>query len=245
MLRLPTSLERKLAQMFPRAADREQFIVETLKQALEDAETKPMQQEPTQPVMIGGTLHLFTDGGSRGNPGQAAIGAILEDPIRGEVLKEHAERIGVETNNVAEYRALIEGLKIATDYQPARLICHLDSELVVRQLNGQYQVKMPALKPYFEEIQHLASGFADVVFVHIPREDNYRADALVNKVLDELKQSQGPGYRPPAPSARPSPQQQLFRPGTGSSQGYQPNWQRNDVSRTPPPSSGSERWRND
>ncbi|NOS68241.1 MAG: ribonuclease HI family protein [Candidatus Peribacteraceae bacterium] len=137
------------------------------------------------PDAVGGTLHLFTDGGSRGNPGHAAIGCVLIDPTKGVTLKEHAERIGEETNNVAEYRALIEGLKIATHYRPNRLICHLDSELVVKQLNGEYRVKMPTLQPLVDEIHALTMDLPDVVFEHIPREDNWRADALVNKALDE------------------------------------------------------------
>jgi ribonuclease HI len=218
MLRLPVTLERKLIKLFPRAKEREQFIVDTLNEALDNVEARPItEDEPALPMTIGGTLHVFSDGGSRGNPGQAAIAAILEDPLKGEVLEQHAERIGIETNNVAEYRALIEGLKMARRFQPARLVCHLDSELVVRQLNGQYQVKMETLKPFFQEIQDLAKDFNDVVFVHIPREDNYRADALVNKVLDELKQ--GPGGR--GIPAKPT-QQTLFRP-------QQPSWQRNDT----------------
>jgi ribonuclease HI len=229
MLRLPVSLERRLTKLFPRAKEREQFIVETLNEALDEAETHPItQEEPAMPVTIGGTLHLFSDGGSRGNPGQAAVAAILEDPAKGEVLEQYAERIGVETNNVAEYRALLEGLRMAKKFQPSRLICHLDSELVVRQLNGQYQVKMPALKEYFDEAQQLASELNDVVFTHIPREDNYRADALVNKVLDELKQSSGGR---PVPTRPNSPQQQL--------------WNQRDVSGYPPHSHGGnqDRWR--
>ncbi|MCB9808027.1 ribonuclease HI family protein [Candidatus Peribacteria bacterium] len=136
-------------------------------------------------LTVGGTLHLFTDGGSRGNPGQAAIGIVIEDPVRGEVVRNHCERIGVETNNVAEYRALIEGLKLAKRYHPNRLICHLDSELIVKQLNGEYRVKMETLRPLFDEINELAQEFPDIVFMHIPRSDNHRADALVNKALDE------------------------------------------------------------
>ncbi|MCA9370537.1 MAG: ribonuclease HI family protein, partial [Candidatus Peregrinibacteria bacterium] len=97
----------------------------------------------------------------------------------------HCERIGVETNNVAEYRALIEGLKLAKRYHPNRLICHLDSELIVKQLNGEYRVKMETLRPLFDEINELAQEFPDIVFMHIPRSDNHRADALVNKALDE------------------------------------------------------------
>ena len=182
MIRIPASLERKLQQLFPRAADRNRFVAEVLSVALEQQD---LQQDREEGVTVGGTLHLFTDGGSRGNPGQAAIGVILEDPVRGEVVREHYERIGIETNNVAEYQALIEGLKLAQRYHPNRLVCHLDSELIVKQLSGEYRVKMPTLKPFFEEILELAQAFADIDFLHIPRSDNYRADALVNKALDE------------------------------------------------------------
>jgi ribonuclease HI len=237
MLRLPVSLERKLAALFPRAKEREEFIVSTLNKAIDEAATRPVtEEEPALPETIGGTLHLFSDGGSRGNPGQAAVAAILEDPNKGEVLEEYAERIGIETNNVAEYRALIEGLKMTRKFQPSRLICHLDSELVVRQLNGQYQVKMLTLKPYFDEAQRLASEFSDVIFTHIPRADNYRADALVNKVLDELK-TMGGGRGIPAKPNQP----QLF----GRPQAARPSgWQQSDVSGFPPHSHGGEdRWR--
>lgn len=182
MFRIPDSLDRRLQQMFPKASDRERFVVDAIEEAL--AQEAP--EDRTLPDAIGGTLHLFTDGGSRGNPGQAAIGCILVDPSQGVTLKEHAERIGEETNNVAEYRALIEGLKIATRYRPNRLICHLDSELIVRQLSGEYRVKMPTLQPLVDEIRDLTMELPDVVFKHIPREDNWRADALVNKALDEM-----------------------------------------------------------
>ena len=193
-MRLPASLERRLAALFPRAADREEFIIETLENALKDES----ETGTGQPQNIGGTLHLFTDGGSRGNPGQAAVAYILEDPVRGTVLEEKGECIGVETNNVAEYRALIEGLRAALRYQPNRLICHLDSELVVRQLNGEYQVKMMTLKSYYDEIQELIAELPDVVFAYIPREDNYRADALVNTALDARAPSRAsPATRPP------------------------------------------------
>lgn len=181
MIRLPAELERLLAEHFPILRERERFAAEIIRKALEgesDDGRKP-------PELVGGTIHLFTDGGSRGNPGQAAIACILEDPIRGQILREHYERIGIETNNVAEYRALIEGLKLAKRYHPNRLICHLDSELLVKQLNGEYRVKMPSLQSLFEEIQELCQDFPDIVFQYIPREDNYRADRLVNKALDE------------------------------------------------------------
>lgn len=199
MVRLPASLERKLSELFPRVREREQWVTDTLESALEGTEAAP---DTGMPENIGGTLHLFSDGGSRGNPGQAAIAFIIEDPARGVILKQHGECIGVETNNVAEYRALIEGLRVAQRYRPNRLICHLDSELVVRQLSGEYRVKMPTLQPFVDEIRELSMEFSDVVFRHIPRSDNYRADALVNKVLNEQER----GSRRAIPnSMKPSP----------------------------------------
>ncbi len=184
MVRLPASLDRRLQELFPRVMERERFIADVLEEALAN-QSDP--NDPPAPVSIGGTLHLFTDGGSRGNPGQAAVGCVLIDPQTGTVLKEHAERIGIETNNVAEYRGLIEGLKIALQFQPNRLVCHLDSELVVRQVNGEYQVRMPTLQPLLEEINTLRADLPNVTFVHVPRADNHRADALVNKALDAGK----------------------------------------------------------
>ncbi|PIP65543.1 hypothetical protein COU77_01365 [Candidatus Peregrinibacteria bacterium CG10_big_fil_rev_8_21_14_0_10_49_16] len=180
MLRLPAALERRLAALFPRIRDREKFVVNLIESALDNHEPGDFDR----PESIGGTLNLYTDGGSRGNPGQAAIACVLEDPSKGILLKEYAEVIGIETNNVAEYRALIEGLRLAQKFHPNKLVCHVDSELIVRQLNGTYRVKMEHLKQFVDEAQELAQSFPDITFVHIPREDNHRADALVNKALD-------------------------------------------------------------
>ncbi|MBI2524061.1 ribonuclease HI family protein [Candidatus Peregrinibacteria bacterium] len=190
MIRLPASLERKLAEQFPLIRERERFVAETVGNALEG--TLPSEKE--QPLAIGGTIHLFTDGGSRGNPGQAAIACIIEDPLRGTVLKEYAEVIGIATNNVAEYRALIKGLALAHEFHPNRLICHLDSELIVKQLNGEYRIRMPSLQVFVEEIRAITETLPDVVFTFVPREDNYRADALVNKALDAHP---SPSYKKP------------------------------------------------
>jgi ribonuclease HI len=190
MVRLPASLERRLEELFPRSREREKFVAEVIEEALRGKSAPDVEL----PQTVGGTLHLFCDGGSRGNPGQAAIACILEDPNAGTVIKEHYERIGVETNNVAEYRALIAGLRMALPFRPNRLICHLDSELVVKQLNGEYRVKMQSLQPLVDEIREMEGEFSDVVYTHIPREDNYRADELVNKALDELP---APHYRGP------------------------------------------------
>lgn len=187
---LPIKLEHALKQLFPRAEDRNAFVAGLVEQALE---RKPAVSDEPRPVSIGGTLHLFTDGGSRGNPGQAAIGCVIEDPSRGELVADFCERIGIETNNVAEYRALIKGLELAAEFHPNRLVCLLDSELVVRQVNGEYKVRMPALQPLLDRIAQLKERFSDVSFRHIPRKDNFRADALVNRALDE---------HPPLPYAR-------------------------------------------
>jgi len=179
MVRLPASLERQLKELFPRVRERDKFVADLVS----DAISKESPEEKIE--SIGGTLHLFTDGGSRGNPGQAAIGCVLEDPTVGVILREHYERIGIETNNVAEYRALIEGLKIARRYHPNRLVCHLDSELIVKQLKGEYRVKMHVFREFQEEIGEIIQEIPSVEFVHIPRADNHRADALVNRALDE------------------------------------------------------------
>ena len=177
MINLPAPIDRKLKALFPKAADRNRFVADLVAGALD-------REEGTEDIAVGGTLHLFTDGGSRGNPGHAAIGIVLEDPVRGEVLEERGECIGIGTNNVAEYRALIGGLKIARRRHPNRLVCHLDSELIVKQMSGEYRVKMPTLQPLFGEIRELSLSFPSIAFVHIPRADNHRADALVNRALD-------------------------------------------------------------
>lgn len=187
MVRLPASLERKLQTIFPHARDRDRFIAETIEKALETGVPTGTQQ----PLAIGGTLHLYSDGGSRGNPGRAAVGCVLIDPLKNEVLREYGETIGIATNNIAEYRALIAGLKMAQEFCPNHLVCHLDSELVVKQLNGEYRVKMESFQKLIEEILELKSHYPQITFVHIPREQNNRADALVNRALDELEAGLG------------------------------------------------------
>jgi ribonuclease HI len=126
---------------------------------------------------------LYTDGGSRGNPGPAAIGGILKD-ARGALIGEFSETIGVATNNQAEYQALIHGLILAQEHQVQELSCYLDSELVVKQLTGIYRIKDRDLQIHADTIRSLAVQFKSTSFFHIPREQNGRADALVNAALD-------------------------------------------------------------
>ncbi len=127
---------------------------------------------------------LFTDGGSRGNPGPAAVGGQLLKQD-GSILGEFSEYIGHKTNNEAEYLALIKGLEIATTYPVTRLNCYLDSELIVKQLQGQYRIKNHRLQVLAAKAMHLAQSIPQVIYDHVPREKNRIADSLVNKALNE------------------------------------------------------------
>lgn len=183
MINLPATLERRLKKLFSRARDREQFVKEAVEKAVDELETSGTND---MPQAVGGSLHLFTDGGSRGNPGESAVGCVLIDPESGKVMKEYKEAIGIHTNNVAEYRAVIAGLEMAKNFRPNRLVAHMDSELIVKQLSGEYRVKMQTLQPLMEEIQGLLGEFRDISFRHIPRAQNAHADKLVNEALDGM-----------------------------------------------------------
>jgi ribonuclease HI len=126
---------------------------------------------------------LSTDGGARGNPGPAAFGYVLETED-GTVLAAHGERIGVATNNVAEYRALVEGLRKANELQVDQVEVVSDSELLVRQMSGDYKVKNEALRRLYEEATGLADRFRKVTYTAVRREHNELADRLVNEALD-------------------------------------------------------------
>ncbi|HEV3232406.1 MAG TPA: ribonuclease HI family protein [Candidatus Dormibacteraeota bacterium] len=131
-------------------------------------------------------LVLHTDGGSRGNPGQAAIGVVVEIEKDGEreTLVEIAEPIGIASNNVAEYRAVIRGLEEATRLGADRVTVQLDSLLVVEQLNGRYRVKHADMLPLHRRAREAAEGIGAVTFQHVRRELNREADRLVNQALD-------------------------------------------------------------
>jgi ribonuclease HI len=123
------------------------------------------------------------DGGARGNPGQAAIGVVVSDPD-GNLIDELAERIGVATNNVAEYRAVLRGLERARELGADEVEIIGDSELVARQLTGVYKVKHPAMKPLYEQAVGALRGFDQWRVRTVPRAENARADSLVNAALD-------------------------------------------------------------
>jgi ribonuclease HI len=132
------------------------------------------------------TLILHVDGGSRGNPGPAAIGVVVSAPD-GEVLEELAQPIGVATNNVAEYRAVLRGLELAAALGAREVEIVNDSELIARQLTGAYKVKHPSMKPLYLEALAALRGFDRWQIRTVRREQNAHADELVNAALDGLR----------------------------------------------------------
>ncbi|MDD5552016.1 MAG: ribonuclease HI family protein [Candidatus Pacebacteria bacterium] len=134
---------------------------------------------------------INTDGGAIGNPGPAGIGVIIKDEGK---EKKYSEKIGNATNNEAEYKALIFSLKKTKllfgkkNVKNIELDCYLDSELLVKQLNGEYKIKEKDLQQLFIEVWNLKIDFKNVKFIHVPREQNKEADALVGQAIDK-KQS--------------------------------------------------------
>ncbi len=131
-------------------------------------------------------LVLHVDGGARGNPGPAAIGVVIDDGD-GNRIDDLAERIGVATNNVAEYRALLRGLERAAELGARELEVLNDSELVAKQVTRVYKVKHPAMRPLFEEAIERFGTFERWSIRSVPRAQNAEADALVNAALDGLR----------------------------------------------------------
>jgi ribonuclease HI len=132
----------------------------------------------------GARLKLFTDGASRGNPGEAGVGVLVEDES-GHILKRHARYLGRATNNQAEYEALLDGINIALMLGAKEISIYADSELLVKQMNGEYRVKNPDLQEKFTQAKSMLSGVGRVIIRHIPREKNKEADALANEAIDK------------------------------------------------------------
>jgi ribonuclease HI len=137
------------------------------------------------------TIFIYTDGGSRGNPGPAGAGAWVTD-VSGKAIRKGKKYLGTMTNNEAEYEAVLLGLHLAKtafskeERKERSVQILLDSELVARQLSGIYQMKEPRLFPYFVAVSNLRiSDFPKLSFCHIPREENKEADALANLAMDE------------------------------------------------------------
>lgn len=139
-------------------------------------------------------LTIFADGGSRGNPGPAASGAVVTDET-GAVVREIGTFLGRTTNNVAEWTGLIEGLEAALALGATEVVIRLDSELVIKQLTGVYRVKHPNMIPLHAKAKALLRRFAHADIAHVPRKQNAAADAVVNAVLDAAQAGRLP---PPA-----------------------------------------------
>ena len=137
-------------------------------------------------MQLKGRLRVNVDGGARGNPGPAAIAAVVQGPD-GELLEERSETIGEATNNVAEYRALLLGIELARAHAAREVELVGDSELIVRQVKGEYKVKDETLRGLHRQVLAALSGFDDWTIDHVRREHNEEADRLVNEALD------GPG----------------------------------------------------
>jgi ribonuclease HI len=130
------------------------------------------------------SLRIWIDGGSRGNPGPSAVGVLVED-TSGNTMATVSRAIGVTTNNVAEYRALLAALEEAQKLEATEVEVISDSELLVKQMLGQYRVKNAGLQPLFAEARRRARTFSRFSIRHTAREHNAKADGLVNRALDE------------------------------------------------------------
>lgn len=132
---------------------------------------------------------IYSDGAARGNPGPAGAGGQILSPM-GNVLAEVSEYLGETTNNVAEYKALILTLEQVPQFRPREVEIRADSELMVRQLNGEYKVKNEGLKPLFNRAKQLLSQFKRVTIKHVYRSDNKHADELANEAIDNYIQDE-------------------------------------------------------
>ncbi|MCL4501668.1 MAG: ribonuclease HI family protein [Deltaproteobacteria bacterium] len=131
-----------------------------------------------------GTWSLYSDGASRGNPGQAGVGVVLVDPY-GQIAVRNLKYLGQATNNVAEYRGLLLGLEMARNLGIKKIQIYSDSELLVRQINGAYRVKKPHLLALWQQARRELQQFESFEVIHVPRELNREADRLANQAIDQ------------------------------------------------------------
>jgi ribonuclease HI len=162
--------------------------------------------EPNAPTSATAAYRANIDGGSRGNPGPASYGVVFRDP-RGQVVAKLKKYIGRSTNNVAEYYGLIAALDYAQQHGIRALRVESDSELLVRQMRGQYKVKSPELRPLFERARKMAQSFDSFKIEHVYRDQNAEADALANEALDETSGRSAAAPRLGANSVKPQPPQ--------------------------------------
>jgi ribonuclease HI len=154
---------------------------------VEDRQHAPEALEPSASAATEVAV-LWTDGAARGNPGPAGCGAILKAP-NGEILDAQSRYLGHTTNNVAEYRALLLGLERALGLGIRELEVRSDSELLIKQLRGEYRVRSVGLQPLYADAKRLIARFASVKLVHVRRELNAEADRLANQGIDQQQKS--------------------------------------------------------
>ena len=184
-------------------------------------------------------LTIYTDGAARGNPGPAAYAFIIEGG--GQVIEEKA-RLGATTNNVAEYTALVKALEKAAQIGGRRLIVNSDSELLVKQMNGEYRVKSHDLSPLYEQARRLARQFDHVSFRFIPRSQNSRADQLCNDALDEGRVRPRGGLRGPLSQAPELSIDGLRQQAVECLQSAAVAWARGNPHEPPPESVWEQLW---
>jgi len=154
--------------------------------------TEKAEKHKSEGISIHKRLMVFSDGGARGNPGPAAAAFIVLSE-NGQVLAANSRYLGLRTNNQAEYEALIAALQFAATVNAEEVICHLDSELVAKQLTGEYSVKNSELRKLWRKVQELSRCFKKVSFISVRRTNIQiqKADALVNEALDKFRQHSG------------------------------------------------------
>lgn len=173
---ISTALQKKLDELVPKK-DQNQFVENAV---LEKLSTLNQLKEKSP---SGSCIKLYTDGGSRGNPGPAGGGFLIYK--NNAVAKKGSEFFGVKTNNQSEYLALRSGLREVYEQFPNdHLECYLDSELIVKQMKGEYKVKSDKVKPLYEEVKRIADQFKGFQIFHIPRAQNRLADQLANEAMD-------------------------------------------------------------
>jgi ribonuclease HI len=157
-------------------------LLRILEKAAVMAEGGTANDQPAEPAFS--RVRLYSDGAARGNPGLAGAGAVLVEPS-GQVVDRIGKFLGTQTNNYAEYMGLLLGLRRARELSVREVEVFADSELMLRQLGGRYQVKSTSLRPLYEEALVLLNDFERVKFVHVPREMNRAADEMSNRAIDE------------------------------------------------------------
>lgn len=174
---------KSLVELAPQGDPARKEIVRHLESLLSNRKKPKTSDAPGAAARVHNMAILFSDGASRGNPGPAAIGFLLQDATGNELAAE-GECIGTTTNNIAEYQAVFAGLQKARDLGIEELEIRLDSQLVERQLNGEYKVRHPGLLEWKRRVDDLLRMFRSVRIIHIGREENTAADRLANEALD-------------------------------------------------------------